>query len=316
MLINSNRVDDVNTVNTVIPYRFTFMDSKERATNSISEQCNPTFNFATHIPIPTVTAHHLKYFEDGALQIDVWAKRIPVNTTQTERLSTTELINKFRIDGGNRGKEALRRRSKAVAILPFGMMRSGLGGGEGGSSTLGNRKGDDNSEGAIGAAGAGAAGAGAAGSPSPPSPGRPGSPAAHASYSILSAQNAAEVQNLKLESKLQKTRLVRAAAKLARIKKVLKKAQDCNIEGVAVSALTDALHPKKGARKFRGLARTVILMNRARKWTSAIGVAAAAAAAPDTRSEMKEVDASADSTKVTTPANGGEESDSKACHVM
>lgn len=128
MLINSNRVDDVNTV---IPYRFTFMDSKERATNSISEQCNPTFNFATHIPIPTVTAHHLKYFEDGALQINVWAKRIPVNTTQTERLSTTELINKFRIDGGNRGKEALRRRSKAVAILPFGMMRSGLGGGIG-----------------------------------------------------------------------------------------------------------------------------------------------------------------------------------------
>ena len=118
-----------------------------------------------------------------------------------------------------------------------------------------------------------------------------------------------------MESKLQKTRLVRAAAKLARIKKVLKKAQDCNIEGVAVSALTDALHPKKGARKFRGLARTVILMNRARKWTSAIGVAAAAAA-PDTRSETKEVDASADSTKVTTPANGGEESDSKACHVM
>ena len=124
MLISSNRVDDVNTV---IPYRFTFMDSKERATNSISEQCNPTFNFATHIPIPTVTAHHLKYFEDGALQINVWAKRIPVNTTQTERLSTTELINKFRIDGGNRGKEALRRRSKAVAMLPFGMMRSGLG---------------------------------------------------------------------------------------------------------------------------------------------------------------------------------------------
>lgn len=152
MLTNSNRVDDVNTV---IPYRFTFMDSKERATNSISEQCNPTFNFATHIPIPTVTAHHLKYFEDGALQINVWAKRIPVNTTQTERLSTTELINKFRIDGGNRGKEALRRRSKAVAILPFGMMRSGLGGGEGGSSTLGNRKGDDNSEGAIEAAGGG-----------------------------------------------------------------------------------------------------------------------------------------------------------------
>ena len=283
---------------------FTFMDEKETATEAISGQCYPAFNFTKHIAIPKVDQQFLDYVEDGALTIDVWAKTMPVAAAKTAGMSTAELINQFRLDGGERGHQNnLRRLSKSVAMMPFGSMRGGLGA-TGSAPPL-----PELTEGGkVAGSGEGTAGAvcdvtrdAPTGIREPPS-----------------AEEVAAVQRLKSQSKVQQARSARAKATLGRIERLLAKAAENDLPGISVRELRAAMHPNKALRQFKGLAQTVLLMNRAKRWTSAlVGAAAAIDTAAGTAVDGSgDCGAVAGAKAVSAAASADNESESKACSVM
>lgn len=123
----------------------------------------------------------------------------------------------------------------------------------------------------------------------------------------------AELHKLKQEGNMHKHRADMVVAKLARIEKLIKAAEDAGKKTVETKSLADALHPKAALRKFKGRVRMIMLGNRAKMMTGALGLAAKKMAADTAVGDAAE--GSEEGGKVSAAA-GGDTEDSKACVVM
>merc|ERR1712166_1063764 len=120
----------------------------------------------------------------------------------------------------------------------------------------------------------------------------------------LSDSNA-ETHKLTQEAHMHKHRAAMLSTKLARIEKIIKAAEDAGKKTVECKALADALHPKAALRKFKGRVRMIMLGNRAKMLTGALGKAA------------KKIEQEADGGgKVAAPGGKDGDDESKACIVM
>ena len=138
----------------------------------------------------------------------------------------------------------------------------------------------------------------------------------------LSDSNA-ETHKLKQEANMHKHRAGMISAKLARIERIIKNAEEAGKKTVECKVLADALHPKAALRKFKGKVRMIMLGNKAKMMIGAMKKMKAGkdgdggGGGGEGGGGGGEGEGEVAGGKVAAPGDdGGEEDSSKACIVM